>query len=66
MTQFTYRGIQFEADSAAIETTDLGISGTYRGSKTAFRQPLPRSIDSALALRYRGKYYLRSAAALSH
>lgn len=59
MTHFTYRGIHFESDSAAIETTDLGISGTYRGSRTAFRQPVPKSIDSTVPLRYRGKYYLR-------
>ncbi len=59
MKNLTYRGAEFVVKTTSIKTAELGLSGTYRGSGTAFRQGVARSIDSALALRYRGNYYLR-------
>lgn len=56
MKTLTYRGIQFENTSAAIKTGDLGILGTYRGSKTAFNRAAPASKTGA-QLQFKGTRY---------
>lgn len=56
MTTLTYRGIQFESNNASVETADLGISGTYRGSKTSFSRSAVRSSTGA-DLQFLGKKY---------
>lgn len=55
----SYRGIEFEAQISTSTTHPLGVSGKYRGSQVSFRAPQPSSIDSAIALTYRGRPYLR-------
>ncbi|MEO0409841.1 MAG: DUF4278 domain-containing protein [Cyanobacteria bacterium P01_A01_bin.135] len=56
MTTLTYRGIQFEAQSTAVDTAELGTCGTYRGSKTTFsRSAIAHKTGSQL--RFLGKSY---------
>ena len=54
-----YRGVQFEANPETAETPVSEMAGTYRGQQVAFRKPHAKSLDSAIALKYRGNAYLR-------
>lgn len=55
----SYRGIEFETQVSTSTTHALGVSGKYRGHEVAFRAPHSTTINSAIALTYRGRTYLR-------
>lgn len=57
MTTMTYRGIQFENDTASVETSDLGISGIYRGSKTFFSRSAAPLRKAGNILQFKGARY---------
>lgn len=57
--RLSYRGIEFESGVSVATTSELGISGKYRGQAVAFRRPQVPTMDSAIALQYRGTRYLR-------
>ncbi|MEB3358307.1 MAG: DUF4278 domain-containing protein [Synechococcales bacterium] len=54
-----FLGLSYSKPAATMETSELQVSGTYRGRQISFSSAAPRNLDSATALRYRGVMYLR-------
>lgn len=54
-----YRGVEFEATTETISPSPLGLTGVYRGHQVSFSSALPKPVNSAVALHYRGVSYLR-------
>jgi len=54
-----FLGTPYSTTDEAIATTELPVSGTYRGRSVSFSSAQSKAIDSAVALRYRGIDYLR-------
>ncbi len=54
----SYRGVQYDADLAAVETVQSPTSGMYRGARFSFRIPRRKLPDhGTLRLSYRGAAY---------
>lgn len=57
--KLNFLGNSYSTRSAVIETSELNVSGTYRGQSVLFSSARPTSTDSAVVLRYRGVGYIR-------
>jgi len=54
----SYRGVQYDADPAAVETVQLPAAGKYRGLRFSFRAPGRQLPDHGTRrLSYRGATY---------
>ncbi|MEB3212589.1 MAG: DUF4278 domain-containing protein [Leptolyngbyaceae bacterium] len=57
--QLRFLGTAYTASTPSIETSELNVSGIYRGHSVAFNSAHPKEMNAAVALRYRGQAYLR-------
>jgi len=55
--QLHFLGNSYNSSSNPIETTQINISGKYRGNQVSFRTAPHQSSDSIVPLKYRGVSY---------
>ena len=52
-----FLGLPYNCSTTCVDTSELQVSGSYRGQRISFHSPAPQHSTSGVALRYRGVTY---------
>ncbi|GEM_PF-3456545 len=59
LMQLNFLGRSFTTQESQIETSQMNVTGKYRGIEVALRKGLHRLPSSGVSLQFKGQLYLR-------